>query len=307
MALCGFCAVQGSEKMKNYVLYNPLAGNGRGEKCVEAVEIPDGEAVFLDITEIADCKEFLKGLEKQDRLIICGGDGTLNRFINTISDLDIENDIFYLAAGSGNDFLKDINLKPSKAPIKINHYIKNLPEIYVKGNAYRFINGIGYGIDGYCCEERDRKMQTTNKPVNYTLIALKGLLFAFKPLNATVTVDGEEFKYERVWMAPTMLGRFFGGGMMIAPNQDRKNKDGSVTLIVAHDLSKLKIVSLFLSVFKGKHLKYKKYVAVHTGHSINVKFDRTAPLQIDGETISDVPEYSVTANKNVLHTDFIVL
>lgn len=281
--------------MKNYVLFNPLAGNGRGEKSVDSVELQKGEAVFLDMTEITDYKTFCNTLLPEDRVIICGGDGTLNRFINAIEGIELQNEIFYIGAGSGNDFLNDLNLKPTNKPLKINEYIKNLPKIEVKGKAYRFINGIGYGIDGYCCEERDRKMKKTNKPVNYTLIALKGLLVAFKPRKATVTVDGKKYNYERVWMVPTMLGRFFGGGMMIAPIQDRANIKGTVTVIVAHNLSKLKIVSLFLSVFKGKHLKYKKHVAVHTGYKVSVKLEYPAPLQIDGETISDVLEYTVTA------------
>ena len=52
-----------------------------------------------------------------------------------------------------------------------------------------FINGIGYGIEGYCCEEGDKIRATSDKPVNYTAIAIKGLLYKFKPRNATVTVD----------------------------------------------------------------------------------------------------------------------
>lgn len=285
--------------MKNYVLYNPLAGNGRGEKSVNSVDIKEGEAVFLDMTEISDYKDFFKNISDEDKVIICGGDGTLNRFINAIDGIDCQNDIFYLGAGSGNDFLNDLNIKPSKTPLKINEYIKNLPTICVNGKSYRFINGIGCGIDGYCCKEVNRK-RSLGKKASYTLIALKGLLFAFKPLKATVTVDGKEYNYERVWMVPTMFGRFFGGGMMIAPNQDRKNQDGTVSVIVAHNMNKIKIASLFLSVFKGKHLKYKKYVAVHTGHNINVKFSKNVPFQIDGETISDFCEYTVTTSKYAL-------
>ena len=283
--------------MKNYVLFNPLAGNGRGEKSVNSVELQKGEAVFLDMTEITDYKAFCETLLPDDRIIVCGGDGTLNRFINAIDGIELKNEIFYIGAGSGNDFLNDLNLKPTNKPLKINQYIKDLPKLEVKGKTYRFINGIGFGLDGYCCAERERKMQN-NKSANYTLIALKALLFGFKPQKATVVVDGKAYNYERVWMVPTMLGRFFGGGMMIAPIQDRENSQGTLTVIVAHNMSKFKIVSLFLSIFGGKHLKYKKYVAAHTGHIINVKFESAVPMQIDGDAISDVLEYTVTAKRN---------
>ena len=31
-------------------------------------------------------------------------------------------------------------------------YAQKLPTVTVNGKAYRFLNGIGYGIDGYCCQ-----------------------------------------------------------------------------------------------------------------------------------------------------------
>ena len=51
--------------MKNYVLYNPLAGNGKGEKSITSLEIEKGEAVFLDVTQITDFKEFFKEVFKE--------------------------------------------------------------------------------------------------------------------------------------------------------------------------------------------------------------------------------------------------
>ena len=284
--------------MKNYILYNSLAGNGKGETIANNIELENGENVFLDLTKIEDYNDFFRNIDCDDRVIICGGDGTLNRFINAINGLEVKNDLYILATGGGNDFFNDLNLKPSNKPLLLNNYIKNLPTLHVKGKSYRFINGIGYGVDGYCCEARDeKKKEKPNKKVNYTLIALKGLLFHFKPRNATVTVDGKEYKYKNVWMATTMLGRFFGGGMMIAPMQKRDNPDNTLSLILLHDLTKLKVLYIFLSVFKGKHIKYKSVVEVLQGHEISVTYDKPAPMQIDGETISDVPSYIVSSKK----------
>ncbi len=283
--------------MKNYILYNPLSGSGNAEALADNIELEKGENIFLDLTKIDDYKSFFENIDCDDRVIICGGDGTFNRFVNATEDLEIENELYFLATGGGNDFFNDLDLKPSIKPLLINDYIKNLPSLYVKGKSYRFINGVGYGVDGYCCEVRDEKKKKKSKKVNYTLIALKGLLFYFKPRNATVTVDGKEYKYKNVWMATTMLGRFFGGGMMIAPMQKRDNPDDTLSLILLHDLTKLKVLYIFLSVFKGKHIKYKSVVAVHQGHEISVTYDKSAPMQIDGETISDVPSYTVSSKK----------
>ena len=156
-----------------------------------------------------------------------------------------------------------------------------------------FLNGIGYGLDGYCCEVGDSIRATSDKPVNYTLIAIKGLLFNYKRTNATVTVDGEERKYKGVWIAPTMNGRFYGGGMMTSPSQDRLSQDKNLSLMVFHRSGKLKTLMIFPSIFKGEHIKNKKFVDIIEGKDIAVRFDSPTSLQIDGETVLNVSEYRV--------------
>lgn len=63
----------------------------------------------------------------------------------------------------------------------------------------------------------------------YTAIAINGLLFHYKPINAVVTVDGETHTYHHVWLAPTMNGHYYGGGMMPTPAQRRLNPDGTIS------------------------------------------------------------------------------
>lgn len=283
--------------MKYYILYNPLAANGKCAKNINRLVVPKGfDVVYCDITQIADLNLFLKEIPSSDRIIICGGDGTLNRFINKIDIPCLSREILYFALGSGNDFKGDVAPENANEPFVINDFLRNLPQISVGGENLYFLNGIGYGIDGYCCEERDRRKEKTSKPANYTLIALKGLLFAFKPRLATVIVDGIERHYKKVWMVPTMKGRFFGGGMMVAPDQDRNAENGELTVVVAHNLSKFMIVALFATIFKGKHTKFKKYVEIIKAKEVTVRFDKPCALQIDGETILNVSEYTVKAN-----------
>ena len=122
------------------------------------------------------------------------------------------------------------------------------------------------------------------------------MLFHYKPTNATVTVDGVKHSYKRVWLAPTMNGKFYGGGMMPTPNQDRMS--GKLSVMVYHNLGKLKALAVFPSIFKGEHVKHKKNIAILEGRKITVEFDRPTPLQIDGETILGVSSYTVNAHHN---------
>lgn len=274
-----------------YYLYNSLSNNGIKPEFLEIVERLEN----TEIKEIIDLdyQEFLKNLKEEDEIVIVGGDGTLNYFVNEIKDLEINNKIYYRASGTGNDFMHDIE-KIDGEEILINQYVHNLPTVYVKDVERKFLNGVGYGIDGYCCEVADEiKKKTPNKKINYTGIAIKGLLFHFKSATATITVDGKEYVHENVWIAPTMKGRFYGGGMMVAPNQDRLS--GEVSVVVYHAKSRLKALMSFPSIFKGEHIKKEKMVSIYTGKEITVKFDHSCALQIDGETVLDVTEYKVVA------------
>lgn len=283
-----------------YVLYNPLAGNGKGrEEAMLLNAQTEDELLYCDMTEIADYSAFFAGMAKEDRVILCGGDGTLNRFINAIEGLNISNEIHYYPCGSGNDFAHDLGHKGGDMPFPVNEYLENLPYVYVNGKKYRFLNGVGFGIDGYCCEVGDEIRRTSDKTVNYTTIAIKGLLFHYKPTAARVTVDGVTHLYNKVWVAPTMNGRFYGGGMMATPDQKRTKSDGKLSVMVMHGAGKFRTLMLFPSIFKGKHVQNKKLVQVRTGHEITVRFDRPVALQIDGETILNVTEYKAVSGTRV--------
>ncbi len=283
------------------ILYNPIAGNGKSEEKAKALGEQLGKARFTDITQIVDYSEFISSLEADDVLVICGGDGTLNRFINATEGISFDNDVLYYAAGTGNDFLKDIEKAPDSDPFSVKEYIRDLPVVEVNGKTYRFLNNVGFGIDGYCCEVGDELKKSSDKPVNYTAIAIKGLLFHFKPVTATVTIDGSTHTYKKVWIAPTMKGRFYGGGMMPTPNQNRADAEGTLSLMLFYGKGKLKTLMVFPSIFKGQHVKHTDMVAIHTGKDITVTFDRPAPLQIDGETVLGVTSYRAMANARGLN------
>ena len=284
---------------KYNVLYNPLAGNGKGENAAKKLkELLNGdELTFTDMTKVNDYRALFASMPEDERVIVSGGDGTLNRFINDTEEIAFENPVYYYATGSGNDFLKDIGGNVGDKPVCIDKYLKALPTVDVKGKSYRFINGIGYGIDGYCCEVGDKLRETSDKPINYAGIAIKGLLFHYHPTSATVIVDGVEHKYKKVWLAPTMNGRYYGGGMIPTPKQDRLNKEHTVSVMVYYGSGKIKSLAVFPSIFKGEHVNHREMVEVLSGKEITVRFDSPAALQVDGETIIGVTEYSVRTGK----------
>lgn len=281
-----------------YVLYNTNAGHGNTAERIRQLDlIMDAPLKYINILNIKHYDVFLSGLEADDYIILAGGDGTLHHFINNTDGISYSNEVLYFPNGTGNDFALDLGYGKESRPFPITQYLKNLPRVKVNGKSCRFLNGVGYGIDGYCCEVGDKLKAIPGKKVNYTAIAIKGLLLHYRPTAATVTVDGCVHHYAKVWIVPTMNGRFYGGGMM--PTPDQKRSSGNVSTMVLHDVGKLKTLMIFPSIFKGTHIRHDRYVDILSGQQITVEFDRPTALQIDGETVLGVTGYTVDATADV--------
>ena len=284
-----------------YILYNELANNNGGKKAAlslndkirDVVTEIQKDAVILAANGIS-YKDFFADKTDEDEVYIVGGDGTLNRFVNDMYGEVIASKVYFYPAGSGNDFFNDQKDRAKRGMIDVADYMKDLPVVFVNGMKKRFLNGVGFGLDGVCCEIGDDIRAKSDKKINYTPIALKLCLYAYKPKKATVTVDGEKYEFKNVWIAPTMKGRFYGGGMMIAPKQDRFDEDGKLTLVVVSGRSRLGLLFNFPKLFKGNVDKVK-IVHTFTGKEITVEYDEPTALQIDGDTVRNVLSYTVKA------------
>ena len=270
-----------------YYLYNPLANNGILPG-LSPEELQQNGAKSVDATK-TDYAAFFAGLAPEDEVVLVGGDGTINYLINHVDCEKLQNKVYLFGNGSGNDFLNDIGEKPGKE-ILLNKYLKNLPTARVNGRSWKFINNMSYGIDGYCCEVADKiKAKTPGKKINYTSIAIKGVLYDYKPGDAVVTVDGVTREFHNIWLAPAMKGRYCGGGMMLAPGQDRFSD--KLTVMIYCSRSRLQTLIAFPKIFEGKHVEMTDRVTVIKGNKVHVKFTRPCAAQIDGETVLNVMEY----------------
>ena len=279
----------------NYILYNPKSNNENNDLNIVhgADKLEDIGVCKINWLEI-DIKEFLGKLCEDDRVMICGGDGTLHYFANNTYGFDLPCPVYALRSGKGNDFLNDIGQTDNENLIDIREHLKNLPEVEVKGEKRRFINGVGLGIDGRVCVEVDKAKKKTNKKVSYTPISLRLLAFDYKRPNAKVTVDGVTHEYTKMWMAGTMKGRYFGGGMKVAPQQDRT--DGKISVMAMHGASRVKTLAVFTKVFKGNHVKHTEMIDIFEGDVIEVEFETPSDMQIDGEIVTDVKSYIVRSS-----------
>ncbi len=278
-----------------YILYSSLAQGGEAFRQAYALmqKIGEDKAQLRSLNKF-DPREVLEFSEPNDTIILLGGDGTLNRFVNLPDMIPCRYKLEYTAGGTGNDFYRDVREFEEADTFSLTPYLQKLPTVRFADRQFYFVNGVGAGLDGWCCMIMEEHRRANKKMPSYVSLALRGLLGKFKPLSATVNVDGVTHWFKNVYIATTMFGRFYGGGVKIAPDQMRSNTS-QVSVVVVHSNSRLAVLPIFGTLFSGGHVKYKKYVTVLTGNDITVSFDRACPMQVDGEVHDPVSEYRITA------------
>jgi diacylglycerol kinase family enzyme len=273
-----------------YVLHNPKSNKGLSRLKVAALIRnikKKHEVKKVNVIRILnEEKEFLKELTQDDALVICGGDGTINRFVNGIIECEIICKVFIYQCGSGNDMSRDFQ----KGMFEVTDVFKKLPKVKINGQKdATFINGIGMGFDALVCQ---RKEEYSNNKIKkgYGAIALESLK-DFKPYSLDIEVDGEDMHFDNVLLFVVNHGKYFGGGMKITPKADRH--DGLLDFCIVHTLSKAKFVTVFPTIFLGTHIKLENYVTYIQCKSVKVKQIGASILQADGEVSYDVKSLEV--------------
>lgn len=276
-----------------YVIYNPLS--------IHALSIPElaktlrdvnaeEDMRFIRVDEIDDGFEFMKLLSKGDDIVVSGGDGTFNRLVNKCHLETYNFPIYFHKAGNSNDFMRDIGDNGSDFA-EVSPYLKKLPTVTFGDEELKFLNNVGFGIDGMVSLIASHEKMAGKLKINYKSILIKCLLFKYKPVSAVIEVDGEKHLYKKVYVASTMNGRYYGGGIKQTPDQDRSSDE--VSLIVWHSINRLSGFFFFHKLLKAKHIPFSKHASIIKGKNISVRFDKPTDIQIDGECIHGIYSYKV--------------
>ncbi len=274
-----------------YILYNPLANNGHGTDGLDDVLAAAGPRDRDQTPELVDVTKedeaaLLMGLGAEDEAIVCGGDGTLHYLINALAGQVPAAPVYLWRMGTGNDFLRDVAGKSGEKMVRLNEYLRDLPTAEPAGGQRQyFLNNASFGLDGQVCELGEQEKARLGQPVNYIALALRLVLRDFHPAKATVTVDGVAKTYENVWVASAFNGRYVGGGMKLAPDQDRTG--GKLCCVVLHSLTRGTVLLHLAKVYWGGHVKMKQ-CDVRFGNDISVRFEAPGSLNMDGEPLGRV-------------------
>ena len=120
--------------------------------------------------------------------------------------------------------------------------------------------------------------------VSYLLGVLYHILF-LKSFNATIEIDGKKIEREAIFI---QVGNTVYTGSNFVMSPDAVVDDGFLDIIVVNMLSRLRIVKLLPTIFRGEHI-LEKEVDVFKGKNICILTDSPKSIVTDGEVFGRTP------------------
>ncbi|MFJ7407319.1 MULTISPECIES: diacylglycerol/lipid kinase family protein [unclassified Lysinibacillus] len=258
--------------MRVLFIVNEFAGNGKGKIVWNRLQqhlTIDYQVALTQYEghgqEIA--KQWAQNDQTKKLIIIVGGDGTVHEVVSGI----VHNNLVVIAvvsAGSGNDFAR--YFQTFKNAKQIETYVKTeMPSTTMDIGKLQlgaikhevFVNNAGIGFDAYVTRQinKSRLKYYFNKiglgKLSYAAAVVRGL-FRFTCFDVTVLTQNETLHFQNVWFVATSNQPYFGGGMKISPMS--KADDGKVELTIVHNISRVKLLLVFATVFFEKHTKFRE-------------------------------------------------
>lgn len=272
--------------MEFLFIINPTAGGGRSKSLIPIIEEEMKKRnINYELTITQNPKEAIKiaeqNADKFSAIVAVGGDGTVNEVAKGLINKR-RGVLGVIPCGTGNDFGKGIGISMD---------VKKAIEILARGNTkkidlgkingYSFLNIASIGFDTEVVISTNKIKPIIKGTISYILGILITLL-RYKSKDVTLIIDGKHY-YRRLVLLAVGNGRCYGGGLEILPMAVMD--DGYFHVCIVRDISNLKLLLLFPTIFKGKHIDYKEYVEIFKVNKIVLKNKDSISLNLDGEIL----------------------
>jgi len=289
------------------VIVNPNAGKRKGEKDWPEISALLTEAGFEFIHEFTTHRDHAISLTENyvrkgfTKIIVVGGDGTLNEVINGIFQVDEINTtdvtVGMIMVGTGNDWGRMYNLKEKyKKAVKIlkkqRTFIQDTGLVkYYEGPheiSRYFVNIAGLGYDALIAKMTNRtKEKGGGGTMVYLVNLLKGL-FRYHHAYLEIEVDGASVYKGKVFSMSVGICKYNGGGMMQLPFAIPD--DGLFDVTIFKNVTKMTVIKHIKKLYSGTFTELP-FVLTFRGKSISIFSSTGNPsnLETDGESLGHSP------------------
>jgi len=237
-------------------------------------------------------------------IVAVGGDGTIHEVVNGFFDDDGKPAgsgaaLGILPFGTGGDFRRTAGIPreiDAAAAVLRAHKTR---VIDVGRLEYRkhdgggtgrsmFINSASGGMAGLVDQVANSSSKIAGGQISFLIASARAWL-KYRRLPVRLVFDGKEDDAVEVKMVNVAVtnGRYFGGGMFVAPNAELD--DGLFDVITIGDLSPLEVAMHFPKLYKGTHLAVPN-ISVRRAARVEISpLGGEVLLDVDGEQLGVLP------------------
>ena len=296
-----------------FVIINPISGGGKGLEDFPTISRLLRESGIEHDPAFSEHRYHATELTVEAvnrgyrKIIVVGGDGTLNEVVNGLfiqqqcEPKEIR--IAVIAVGTGNDWVRTVgtprNYSAAVRAIKEGHtFLQDIGKVtYTESKVEHtryMANVAGLGFDAYVIKIFNHlKLKGYKGKWLYIYSLLKGY-FSAKPSKAVIEVDGEVIFEKQLFSLAVGICRYNGGGIQQLPRAVAN--DGLLDLTIIRPVHWWHVVFRAARLFNGKI-----YSIGHVHHAqgkvVKVTSSPDIPIETDGElqggtpvTISIVPQ-----------------
>lgn len=272
--------------MKVLYLYNPKAGNTAKMWLHEAQNYAIDHDINLVSASVLD--DPIPD-NSYDRVIIAGGDGSVNRLVNRIINTDFDKPIAIIPAGTANDYATYLGMSKI-IPNSVKTAFKGKPKPVDIGvaNEQAFINICGIGNLMQQPDNETRKAKKIWGKLAYLGFGLKSI---FKMRNCKIKIEtmGKTYRGKFNFIA-VLIGTGAGSIANLAPNA--KNNDGLFDVVALRKLPIWEFPFILLKILFRTHIKDRRILHFQTKELNIIKKGKNPVFDtcnLDGEEGSSLP------------------
>jgi diacylglycerol kinase (ATP) len=274
--------------MNVLVIANPGAGTGLTLRYVRSfcreLERRGHCADTLMAQKPGDWGEKLgTALEEADRLVIAGGDGTVNAVLNRVPDPS-KVPILHLGTGTANVLARDLGLprQPEALADVLECGVIRKVDMGLVG-ARRFLLLATVGFDATVVEEVEKCRASTLGYHGYAMPMLRGLA-RWSPIELVVQVDGKQtFVGTNVMV---LKARNYGGFLVFADGAELDSGHFDVMVFRGRSVPALFRYSLAAAVGRASKLRDVTHV---TGTTVTIESSEPVAVEVDGDYFGTTP------------------